>query len=323
MKATATANANIALVKYWGKRDAALNLPARGSFSVTLAGLTTTTTVALGGATDALVLGGELAGAEVLDKALRVVNVVRAAVGSTDRVQITSANDFPTGAGLASSASGLAALAVATAGAFGWDADLQTLSRVARIGSGSASRSLFGGYVEWLAGERSDGLDSFARPVFPADHWDLRVFVAVVSPGKKAVGSTSGMTHTKDTSPFHEPFLATVDADIAAAKRAVQDRDFAGLGRVAERSSLRMHAAMQGADPALVYLGSDSWTVIGLVRDLQRQGVPVFLTADAGPNIKVFYLPEAHDPVRAALLDCPAIRRLVAARPGPGAQRVA
>ncbi len=323
-RATARASANIALVKYWGKRDPTLNLPARGSFSVTLAGLTTTTTVTIGASRgeDQLVLNGELADAGVLKKAKRVLDPLRDRAGARAAFQVSSNNDFPTGAGLASSASGLAALAVATAGALGLELDSAELSRVARVGSGSACRSLYGGYVEWLAGERADGVDSYAVPRFDADWWDLRVVVAVVAPGKKAVSSTDGMTHTKDTSPFHEPFLATVDGDLSAAKAAVFARDLSALGQVAERSSLRMHAAMQGADPALVYLAPESWVVISAVRKLQEAGVPVFFTADAGPNIKVFTTPEAQDTVRSALIDLPVVRRLVAARPGGAAERI-
>ncbi len=326
MRATATANANIALVKYWGKRDPALNLPARGSLSVTLEGLTTTTTVELQserGAVDQLRLGGELADAEVLAKALRVIEPIRALTGRSERVSMTSENSFPTGAGLASSASGLAALTVAAAGAFGLEASPTELSRLARVGSGSACRSLFGGFVEWHAGAREDGLDSFASPLYPPEHWDLAVVVAVVSPGKKAVGSTNGMTHTRLTSPFHEPFLASVDGDLAAAKEAIQARDFGALARVAQRSSLRMHAAMQAADPALIYLNPESWTVIQRVQALARDGVPAFFTADAGPNIKVFCEASALQTVRDAVAELREVRRIVVARPGGAAALVA
>lgn len=316
-RSTARAHANIALVKYWGKRDIALNLPGAGSLSMTLQGLDTTTTVEWGATpTDELHVGGEDAGPGPLAKALPVLDAIRARAGMTEAARVESANSFPTGAGLASSASGLAALTVAAAQAAGLDLAPSELSAIARIGSGSASRSIFGGYVEWLAGVEPDGSDSYAVPVFDAAHWDLRVVVAVVDAGKKAVGSTRGMEHTRQTSPYHRAYLAEVDTDLREAKAAIAARDLAALGRVAERSCLRMHADMMAADPALIYLKPASWEVIGVVRALQERGVAAFFTADAGPNIKVFCLPEAVAAVRAALLDCRVVRRLIGAAPG-------
>lgn len=323
MRATARAHANIALVKYWGKRDVALNLPAGGSLSMTLAGLTTTTTVAFDGPEDVLILDGQPSGAGPLKKALAVVDILRERAGIRSPVRIESSNDFPTGAGLASSASGLAALTVATAAAAGLELPKATLSAIARIGSGSATRSLFGGFSEWRVGERPDGADSHAVPLFGPEHWDLRVVVAVVSAAKKHVGSTEGMNHTRDTSPFHQPYLASVPHDLDVARAAIAQRDLATLGRVAERSCLRMHALMMAADPALIYLRPQSWEVIFAVQELQRGGVPCFFTADAGPNVKVFCLPEAVETVRSALLELRAVTRLVGARPGPGAEVVA
>lgn len=323
MKATARAHSNIALVKYWGKRDAALNLPAAGSLSLTLAGLTTTTTVTFGeGSADALILDGRAMPPAALDKARRVLDLVRERAGLRLPARIESHNDFPTGAGLASSASGLSALTVAAAAAAGLDLGRTALSAIARVGSGSACRSLFGGFVEWQAGSLADGSDSVAVPLHPPEHWDLRVVVAVVSEREKPVGSTRGMEHTRETSPYHVPYLATVDADLRAAREAIAARDLHGLARVAERSSLRMHAAMMGADPALTYLTSDTWQVIEAVRGLQRAGAPAFLTMDAGPNVKVFCAPDAVETVRRALLELRSVRRLVAARPGAGAELV-
>lgn len=318
-RATAKAHANIALVKYWGKRDLPLNLPSAGSLSMTLAGLTTTTTVTFcAEERDRLVLDGHEA-AGPLAKALPVLSAIRARAGLEAPALVESSNDFPTGAGLASSASGLAALTVAAAAAAGLDLAPEELSRIARLGSGSACRSIFGGFAEWRAGEAADGADSHAVPLFDADHWDLRVVVAVVSEAAKPVGSTAGMRHTLETSPFHGPYLATVDGDLAAARAALAVRDISALGRVAERSCLRMHALMLAADPALAYLKSESWQVIEAVRGLEKRGVPCFFTADAGPNVKVFCLPEAVGAVRECLLGMRAVCRLVSARPGPGA----
>ncbi|PIE17628.1 MAG: diphosphomevalonate decarboxylase [Proteobacteria bacterium] len=327
--ATARAYVNIALVKYWGKRDLALNLPAAGSLSLTLDELYSTTTVSVAGgddelANDQLLIDGELASAGVLNKALRVVDPLRARAGLVGRpVSIVSDNTVPTAAGLASSASGLAALTVATAAACGLDLSLGELSTLARQGSGSACRSLFGGFARWDAGDRDDGKDSRARPLFDRDHWDLRVVVALVSSRKKSASSTDGMGHTKATSPYHAGFVASVDKDLDDAEAAIGARDFSALARVAERSCLRMHAAMLAADPPLSYLRWQSWRVIEVVRELQRRGVAVFFSADAGPNVKLFCLPEALPAVQQALsslCDEGLLEDTLETRPGPGAE---
>jgi diphosphomevalonate decarboxylase len=319
MRVTARAHTNIALVKYWGKRDPRLNLPAAGSFSLTLEGLYTTTSVELGAtSSDTLWLNG-VRDEVALGKALRVVDPVRALAGTSAPVLIRSENNFPTGAGLASSASGLAALALAASHAAGLTLSAEELSALARIGSGSACRSIFGGYVEWRAGISPDGSDSHALPFRPPEHWDLRCLVVVVSEEAKPVASTAGMLGTAASSPFHAAFVEGVEADLAAARDAVANRDLAGLARVAERSCLRMHAAMLAGDPPLVYLRSESWRVIEAVRRMQGVGLPVFFTADAGPNLKVFCAPDAEQTVARTLDAVPGVRRTILTRPGPAA----
>jgi diphosphomevalonate decarboxylase len=324
-RATARAHPNIAFVKYWGKRDARLNLPAAGSLSLTLAGASTLTTVSFGETErDELHLDGRPAAASELAKAAPILDRVRALSGSRAPVRVASENDFPTGAGLASSASGLAALALAATRAAGLDLSSVELSALARLGSGSACRSVFGGFVEWLPGAAADGHDSHGVPLFGVDHWDLRCLVAIVSEERKRVGSTLGMKATAESSPYHRPFLDGVPADLAEARHAIAARDIDRLGRVAERSCLRMHAAMMAADPPLLYLGPGSLAVMERVRSLRAEGVPLFFTADAGPNVKVFCEPEAVPWVREALEDLGApVRRILDARPGPGAHEVA
>jgi diphosphomevalonate decarboxylase len=323
VRATARAHANIAFVKYWGKRDAELNLPAAGSLSLTLAGLSTTTTVVFGETReDELHLDGSRADGPALQKALRVVDQVRRRASLSDPVRIESRNDFPTGAGLASSASGLAALTVAAAHAAGLGLAPAELSALARMGSGSACRSVFGGFVEWRAGTAPDGNDSHGVPLFPPEHWDLRAVVALISDQKKPVGSTSGMLSTGATSPYHRPFVEGVDADLAEARQAIAARNFALLARVAERSCLRMHAAMMAADPPLIYLRPESWRVMERVRELRREGAEVFFTADAGPNVKIFCTPEAVPAAEQALRDLDVAQRILHTRPGPGAHVV-
>ncbi|GMV40404.1 MAG: hypothetical protein AMXMBFR64_21200 [Myxococcales bacterium] len=321
--ATAVAPSNIALVKYWGKRDGALNLPAAGSLSMTLAGLTTRTTVTFGDpGPDTLVLGGRDVPAAALGRMRRVLDAVRREAGLTGGARVVSANDFPTGAGLASSASGMAALAVAAAAAAGWDADTPTLSRLARLGSGSACRSVIGGFAEWLPGERPDGLDSYAVQVAPPEHWPLELLVVVVEEGPKPVSSASGMESTAATSPFYEAWIASVGPDLAAARAALLARDFDALARVAQASAVRMHASMMTADPMLLYWRPATLAVMEGVAALRAAGTPAFFTIDAGPNVKVVVPPGLGGPAAATLAGLPGVRRVLRSGPGPGAHLV-
>jgi diphosphomevalonate decarboxylase len=260
-----------------------------------------------------------------LAKAQRVITALHQICRAQGRsypqgLYIESQNSFPTGAGLASSASGLAALTVAAAAFLGLDASQGELSAIARLGSGSACRSIFGGFVLWDAGERNDGQDCSARMIYAPSHWDLRGCVAVIDGQKKALGSTQGMLHTRDTSPYYEAMNGCVDCDIADATRAIEARDLPQLGRVAERSALRMHAAMAAADPALIYLQPESWRVVQLVYQLRRRGGPVFFTADAGPNIKIFGEEQAMPDLRAALEQVPSVRQIIPFRLGDSAE---
>ena len=322
-RATARAHANIALVKYWGKRDEALNLPAASSLSVTLDGLTTTTTVSFGKKDqDSLTINDAPVDGTALGKVTRVLDIVRGMAGMSDCATVSSTNSFPTGAGLASSASSMAALAMAASQAAGLSLTLQELCPIARMGSGSATRSLFGGYVVWDAGIQDDGSDCVARALFPPDHWDLRVLVAVISGAPKSVGSTEGMNLTRDTSPYYASYLATVANDIEEATRAIADRYIVLLGQVAERSCLRMHASMMGADPPLMYLQPATWRVLDWVRALRDEGLPVFFTVDAGPNVKVFCEPHVQDAVHERLAECSDIEQVICARPGGGARLI-
>jgi len=321
---TARAHANIALVKYWGKRDSTLNLPAASSLSMTLAGLTTTTTVRFDDQeTDRLILNGEQQSDGALKKIVPVLDAVRSRAGMSRCALVTSQNDFPTAAGLASSASAMAALALAASRAAGLSLTDTECSQLARLGSGSAARSIFGGTVVWEAGTAQDGSDCIAHMAYPPEHWDLRVLVAVVSDQQKPIGSTEGMNHTRATSPFFQAYLDTVPQDIAQALAAIENRDVAALGVVAERSCLRMHATMMGADPPVQYLRSASHQIMNAVRRMRDEGAPVFFTADAGPNIKVFCEPSAVSTVRSTLEGMDGVTSIIQARIGPGAAVVA
>ncbi len=323
MKITSIAHPNIALVKYWGKRHKALNLPAAGSLSVTLDGLSTTTSVEfeprLDG--DVIVLDEQpLQEGRARRRVVDFLDLLRDAAEIDLSARVETTNDFPTAAGLASSASGFAALAMAASKAAGLEWSRERLSVLARRGSGSAARSLFGGFVEMKAGSRPDGEDAHAIAVADADHWDLRCLIALTTRGQKKVGSTEGMIHTQQTSPLFEPWRSTVDDDIAQARRAIDERDFEKLAVVAERSCLRMHATAIGADPGILYWNPTTVELIHGIRTARKRGLPCFFTIDAGPHVKVFCTPDDEDAVEELLAATAGVLAVLKTRPGQGAR---
>ncbi|MCB9533092.1 MAG: diphosphomevalonate decarboxylase [Myxococcales bacterium] len=317
--ATATAHPNIALVKYWGKRDRALNLPAAGSLSATLGPFRSRTTVTWGADRDTFTLDGTPRDGGPLAQVSTFLDHVRAvAAAPLGGAAVISDNDFPTAAGLASSSSGFAALAVAATAAAGVELPPAALSVLARQGSGSAARSVYGGYVEMDAGVRPDGEDAHAHPLFDASHWPLEVVIAVTVEGEKDVSSRDGMNRTQQTSPYFRAWIDEVAPAIAAARDAVRERDFDKLADVAEASALQMHASAIAAVPGVLYWRGATVEAIHRVRALRRAGTPVFFTVDAGPHVKAFTAPDAADAVAAALADVPGVSSVLRARVAGG-----
>lgn len=327
MRAVAEANTNIALVKYWGKRDLALNLPAVGSLSLTLDGLTTRTEVRFDPSLDAdrLVLNDAPQSGEPVRRISKFLDLIRARAGTTARAQVTSANNFPTAAGLASSASAFAALAVAGAHAAGLKLSARELSVLARRGSGSACRSIFGGFVEWKRGEQADGEDSCGEPLSEgggAEAWGVRLVVAVTTEQAKATLSTDGMKHTAETSPYYGQWVAMSEADLAEARRAIASRDLEALGVVTERSCLSFHASALAARPAVVYFSGATIDGYHAVQAMRKAGVPAWFTCDAGPHIKALTLAAHADEVALRLAEVPGVLRTRVCAPGKGARLV-
>jgi diphosphomevalonate decarboxylase len=317
MRAVARANTNIALVKYWGKRDAALNLPAVGSLSLTLEGLSTRTTVVFDGklAADALVLNGADGDARATGRVSQLLDLVRARAGIRERARVESSNDFPTAAGLASSASAFAALALAATRAAGLTLDDRELSILARRGSGSAARSIFGGFVEMHRGSRADGSDAFAEPI--VTDWDVRLVIAATALGPKATLSTDGMRHTAATSPYYDAWVAMSERDLATAKSAIAARDLEALGAVTEASCLSMHASAMAARPAVVYFLGATIEGYRIIQELRRAGVPAWFTCDAGPHVKALTDAAHAQQVEAALAR---LGKTWICKPGPRAE---
>lgn len=308
----ATANSNLALVKYWGKAPGGRNRAASASLSVTLDGLTTTAGVEE---------RSDLAGDRVewlppgpTEAVTEYVGAVRRELGIERPVAVVLTSNFPVAAGLASSASAYAALASALAAAAPRRATPTEVAALARRGSGSACRSLFGGFVEW----RPDGGDDAVTQVAPPDHWSLAILVAVTREGPKSVGSREGMKRTAATSPYYEAWLSASTGDLDGARAALAARDLGALGPIAERNALRMHAAAIAADPPLLYWEPATIAVMQEVARLRARGTGAFFSIDAGPQVKVLCESADADRVAAALAAVPGVSRVLRSRPGGG-----
>jgi len=318
---SACACANVALAKYWGKRDERLNLPWTGSISVTLAGLETRVEMrAAAGGDDVIRFDGEPARPAEATRVSRFLDLVRLAARSRERAEVDVRSNFPVAAGLASSASTFAALALAAARAYGLVLNHAALSALARRGSGSAARSLQGGFVEWLPGTDPDGNDSFAVQLAGPEHWDLGIAVAITDEGQKKIGSREGMAIAVKQSPFFRAWLETHGADMEAIRRGIGARDLDLVGETAEHNCLKMHAASIAARPALLYWTPATLAVMHRVHALRDEGLPVYFTIDAGPQVKVLCRGADRAEVVEQLARVPGVLRVLPSAPGPGAE---
>lgn len=322
-KVTAVAGANIALLKYWGRTDATLNLPANGSLSLTLDKLLTRTTVefdpSLKG--DQLQLDRRDQTGEPLARVTRFLDHVRKRAGDISHARVASVNVFPAGAGLASSASAFAALAAASFSALEADLSPRELSTFARIGSGSAARSIFGGFVEWIPGDRHE--DSYARQVAAPGHLALHDVACIFSAAKKKVGSLEGH-ELADRSPIHKSRLAWVREALPTMRRAILERDLETLGDLAERDALMMHSVMMTSEPSVLYWTGETVRAIHDVREWRADGLPVWFTIDAGPNLHLLTPAERAGEVRerAQKVWGLAAERVIDSGPGEGVRLV-
>lgn len=315
MTSVAQAQPNIALIKYWGKRDHVQNLPAVSSLSVTLQSLSTRMSVEFrqSGGPDTLQINNAEAPA-MLRRVSHCLDLVAGA--DRDNADVVSVSNFPIGAGLASSASAFAALVVAAEHELGGSRSQLELARLAGASSGSAARSLFGGIVELTAGDEQIAVETVCDSV----DWPLDVIVAITAEGPKPLGSGEAMIRSEATSPFYSSWLENQDDDLCVAREAVNDRNFAQLGAVAEHNCLKMHSVMWSSSPPIVYWNSATLSCMETIRSLQTDGVPVFFTIDAGPQVKAICLPEAVATVRAALQKTAGVINTMHSSLGPGAR---
>jgi len=323
-KATALAHPNIAFIKYWGNRDEALRLPANGSISMNLAGLETRTSVEFQEIStelpgDSLMINRRPVKGARLQRISAFLDIVRKMAGIETRASVASESNFPSGAGIASSAAAFAALALAATKAAGLDLEEAALSRLARRGSGSACRSIPGGFVEWQMGMGDS--DSYAVSIAPLEHWVLADCIAILSSEPKPTGSTEGHA-LAGTSPLQAARLADAPSRLEICRNAIQQRDFAALADIVELDSNMMHAVMMTSRPPLFYWQEATLTVMQAVRAARAKGLPVCYTIDAGPNVHVITEGAEAERVAGLLRNIPGVREVRLARVGGPARLV-
>ena len=328
MKASAVANANIALVKYWGKRDPKLMLPNHGSISMTTQGLSAHTTVEFNVkyGRDILILNGkeiDISSEDYQEYVGNFMRVVREISGNKTPVKIVSNNNFPTAAGLASSAAGFAALAVAVNEALNLGMDKRELSMLARRGSGSATRSIYGGFVEWKRGEKADGTDSYAEQILKPEHWkEFRMVICITSRKEKKIKSRAGMSQTVKTSPMYKAWLETVEKDLEKVRKGILYRDFTLVGKTAEENCLKMHATMITTKPPIIYWGPGTMEIIHSIMDWRDSGVEAYFTIDAGPQVKIMCVEKDTEEILRRVKELKGVEEVIVTKPGEDAKVV-
>jgi len=320
MQATAIAHPNIAFIKYWGNRDEALRIPLNSSLSMNLDALSTTTSVEFRAdlQQDVLVIDGLNASPDAVQRVSAFLDIIRASMQEKDlKAIVISQNNFPMGAGIASSASAFAALAAAAAKAAGLDLDEAALSRLARRGSGSASRSIPDGFVEWQAGNSDE--NSYAFSIAPADHWQLVDLIAVVSRAHKPVGSSTGHLLAA-TSPIQNARVSDCQRRLEICRRAILKKDFSTFAEIVELDSNLLHAVMMTSSPNLLYWEPPTIAIIKKVLEWRLQGLRVCYTIDAGPNVHLLCQVEDAPSIEKLLQAVNGVETIYRSNPGRGVQ---
>lgn len=313
---TVQAHANIALIKYWGKRDENLFLPTKRSLSITLAPLTTVTTISLCSKAHTIFFNGIL---KPKSQITTFLDRLKTWLKLDDYFCINTGNTFPTAAGLASSASGYAALVFGLNELYQLGLSTQQLSLYARQGSGSACRSVFGGFALWNKGILADGSDSVSQQLFDQHHWaELRVLVAIVSHEEKNISSRQGMMRAITTSPSYWQWVEESEQKIPLMIQAIHEKDFETVGWLAEHDCLGMHHTMHTSKPSFTLWTNETNKLMSCVYGLRNKGIACFFTIDAGPNVKILCL--AHDVpcIKKELATLGCVKELIECAPGGG-----
>jgi len=314
--ATATAHPNIAFIKYWGNLNHELRIPSTGSISMNLGNLETRTTVTFDkkAKNDSFTLNNEKNEGIGLDRVTNLLETVREMAQIPFYADVISENNFPMGSGIASSASGFAALSMAATCAAGISLNEIELSQVARIGSGSASRSIPGGFVEWFKG--SDHKTSFSQSIASPDHWALVDCITIIDYAHKAISSADGHK-IADTSPLQKIRISEAPNRLAICRQAIFNQDFMQFAEIVELDSNMMHAVMMTSSPNLIYLEPASLSIMQAVRTWRlEEELEVCYTIDAGPNVHVICKDEINKEVINRLKKIPGVQEIIKSHPG-------
>lgn len=317
-KKTAKAPANIAFIKYWGKKEEKLRLPVNNSLSMNLSNVFTITTVEFSSSLkeDRIEMEGGKLGEEGKQRIIAHLDRIRARAGIKVSAKVKTKNNFPQGVGVASSASGFAALTLAATAAAGLRLSSQELSVLARQGSGSACRSIPDGFVEWKAGNSSPS--SFAYSLFPPHYWEIRDIIAIIGEAPKKVSSSEGHT-LAESSPFYKARVKGMKTKIKMAKKALKEKDFRKFGEILEEEAINMHAVMMTSSPPLFYWLPKTVEVILAVWDWREEGLPVYFTIDAGPNVHLICQKKDEKEIEAKLREIKGVKKIIFNKPARGA----
>lgn len=317
MKSTAIAPSNIALTKYWGRKDEILRLPENGSIAISLSNLLTTTTVEFSPRfkKDTITINGGGVEEGEAERVIKHLDRVRKMANTSLKAKVVSNNNFPSGTGLSSSASGFAALSLGASNAVGLELSEKELSILARQGSGSACRSIPSGFVEWLDGDTSES--SYATQIFPPNYWKIADVVAVVSTGKKEVSTSKGM-QSAQSSPFMEVRLSHIKEKNKKLKKLIKEKNFEEFGELIEAEALELHTIMLTQRPALIYWTPGTLQIMKLVAHWRADGIPVYFTINTGQDIHLIVEQKNVEKLKAKLKKLDFVKNIIVNTPGEG-----
>jgi diphosphomevalonate decarboxylase len=320
MKATAKAPANIAFIKYWGKKNEKLRIPANSSISMNLSDAFSTTSVEFSSELkeDVFKIDGVAVGGE-RERVVKHLDLIRKMAGVANYAEVVSKNNFPKASGIASSASGFAALTLAASLAANLELSEKELCILARLGSGSACRSIPAGFVEWKGGNKSE--DSFAYSLYPPEYWDIYDVIAIVGQTSKKVSSTEGHT-LAGSSPFYRARILGMSQKVKEIKLALKNRDFTKFGEILEAEAINMHAVMMTSNPALFYWTPKTLEIVLKVSDWRSGGIEAYFTIDAGPNVHIICEGKSLDALKKKLAADHSIQKILINKPSVGARKI-
>lgn len=318
MKATATAPSNIAFIKYWGKKDEDLKIPANGSISMNLSNLLTTTTVEFNPEfkEDSIIIDNKNDFKES-EKVIKQLDLIRKKANIFLKAKVVSKNNFPIGTGLSSSASGFAALTLATTKALGLELNEKELSILTRHGSGSACRSIPDGFIEWLGGDSSE--TSYAKSLYSSKYWAIVDVVAIVSQEKKDIPSTDGQKLAR-TSPFFVTRLNNINKKINQFKKSLETKNFTEFGRIIENEALELHTIMLTSTPSLICWQTETVRLMKLVKKWRSEGLEVYFTVNTGQDIHLIIEEKNTRKLIKKLKDIKEVKKIIINRPSAGAR---